>query len=120
MAPEQARGEEVDARADLYALAVIAYRSLTGRPAYSAKDVPATMYEVVYGSPLRPSDIAPNLNEGIDLALAVGMAKKPSDRFADPEEFARVLEQAAAGELPERIRHRAEKLLAANPWKDPS
>ena len=37
MAPEQAKGLEVDKRADLYALAVIAYRALTGRPAYSAK-----------------------------------------------------------------------------------
>ena len=118
MAPEQARGEEVDARADLYALAVIAYRSLTGRPAYSAKDVPTTMYEVVYGTPHRPSDVAPNLHPDVDLALAIGLAKSPADRFGDPTELANAIEVAAKGELPERYRSRARALLADKPWKE--
>src|SRR5262245_1827578 len=57
MAPEQARGEEVDHRADLYALAAIAYRALTGQPPFTAKDVPATLHEVVYRMPAQPSTI---------------------------------------------------------------
>jgi serine/threonine-protein kinase len=117
MAPEQARGEDVDYTADLYALAVIAYRSLTGRPAFSGKDVPTTMYEVVYGMPGRPSDMA-DLDPDIDLALAVGMAKSPADRFASPEALASAIEKALVGELPERIRIRGAKLLGVNPWKE--
>jgi serine/threonine protein kinase len=54
MAPEQARGEDVDHRADGYALAAIAYRCLTGHPAFTGKDVPTTLYDVVYKMPTRP------------------------------------------------------------------
>ncbi len=75
------------------------------------------MYEVVYGSPHRPSDVSPNLTADIDFALAVGLAKDPGARYADPEELARILELATTGELPERIRYRAVALLEKHPWK---
>ena len=49
MAPEQAEGEEVTHRTDLYSLGVIAYRALTGRPAFSADSPAAILYQVVNG-----------------------------------------------------------------------
>src|SRR5213075_1256380 len=55
MAPEQARGEDVDHRADVYSLAAILYRSVTGHPAFTGKDVPTTLYDVVYRVPTQPS-----------------------------------------------------------------
>ena len=117
MAPEQARGEDVDYMADVYALGVIAYRSLTGRPAFSGKDVPATMYEVVYGMPARPSDMA-DLDPDIDLALAVAIAKSPAERFGTPEELAGAIEAALAGRLPGPIRRRGARLLEVHPWRE--
>ncbi|HEX3761756.1 MAG TPA: serine/threonine-protein kinase, partial [Kofleriaceae bacterium] len=59
MAPEQARGEAVDHRADLYALGAVIYRCLTGRVPFVARDTPALLYAVVHVMPVRPSALAP-------------------------------------------------------------
>ena len=56
MAPEQARGENVDHRADVYSLAAILYRAVTGHPAFTGKDVPTTLYDVVYRVPTAAVD----------------------------------------------------------------
>ncbi|HEU4726370.1 MAG TPA: protein kinase, partial [Kofleriaceae bacterium] len=74
MAPEQARGEDVDHRADVYSLAAIIYRSVTGHPAFSGKDVPTTLYDVVYRVPTQPSLLAPVPGD-VDRVLALGLAK---------------------------------------------
>ncbi|HEU5057853.1 MAG TPA: serine/threonine-protein kinase, partial [Kofleriaceae bacterium] len=77
MAPEQAQGKEVDQRADLYALAAIAYRCLTGHLPYRAKDVPSILYNVVYDMPVRPTALA-DMPLDIDDFLLVAMAKDPA------------------------------------------
>jgi eukaryotic-like serine/threonine-protein kinase len=115
MAPEQARGEHVDNRADLYALAAIAYRALTGQAPFSGKDVPSTLYEVVYKTPARPSELT-ELPADIDRVLAIGLAKDPDDRFASGEELADALGDAARGELSDELRRRAERLQEDWPW----
>jgi len=97
MSPEQARGKEVDYRADLYSLAAIAYRCLAGRPPFSDKDVPALLYSVVYDMPPQPSRYA-ELPLGIDYVLAVGLAKRPSNRFESGLELAGALAVAADGQ----------------------
>src|SRR5690606_27432716 len=66
MAPEQARGQRVDARADLYALAAVAYRALTGRHPFSAPDTPSLLYAVVHRMPARPSALADELTADVD------------------------------------------------------
>lgn len=116
MAPEQARGEQVDYRADIYALAAIAYRALTGHPPFSGKDVPTTLYDVVYAMPTRPSDLVPSLPEDLDLALAIGLAKKPEDRFDSGDELADALAAAARSDLDEVLRTLARELIRAHPW----
>ena len=57
MAPEQARGERVDYRADIYALAAIAYRWLTGRPVVSGKDLHNALYQTVHVMPQPPRSL---------------------------------------------------------------
>src|SRR5690606_5167513 len=85
MAPEQATGDAVDHRSDLYALAAIAYRAITGHPPYAAGEIAETLYRVVHTRPRRPTDIA-DVPPEIDLVLAIGMAKNPDARFTSAAE----------------------------------
>src|SRR5439155_1537374 len=56
MSPEQARSQEVDERADQFALAAIAYELLSGELAFAGDNVPAVVYQVVHGEPPRLAD----------------------------------------------------------------
>jgi serine/threonine-protein kinase len=115
MSPEQARGEDVDLRTDVYALATIAYRCLTGHPAFTGKDVPTTLYDVVYKMPTRPSALC-ELPEDVDRVLAIGMAKDRADRFGTPAELAAALAVAADNQLDQATRARAQGLVARHAW----
>jgi serine/threonine-protein kinase len=115
MAPEQARGEEVDAKADVYALAAIAYRCLTGHPPFTGKDVPSTLYDVVYKMPSRPSLLA-ELPADVDRVLALGLAKRAGDRLATAAELAGALAAAVDGGLAPELRTRADELIARHAW----
>jgi eukaryotic-like serine/threonine-protein kinase len=109
MAPEQARGENVDHRSDLYALAAIMYRAITGQPPYAGGEVAETLYRVVHTRPRRPSTIA-DVPEQIDLVLAIGMARDPEKRFATAGELSAALSDAFAGTLPETVAARGRAL----------
>jgi hypothetical protein len=115
MAPEQANGSGVTHQTDLFALGVIAYRALTGHPAFEGENTAEILYKVVHSMPLRPSIAAP-LGAELDLALAIAIAKHPRDRFESAAELASALEDAASGHLDTAFRIRAERLLAERPW----
>jgi hypothetical protein len=115
MAPEQARGDEVDWRADLYALGAICYRCLTGHPPFTGKDVPTTLYDVVYKMPTRPSALT-ELEPDVDRVLALAMAKSPEDRFPSAGELADALASAAGATLPDGLRVRADDLVDKHHW----
>jgi len=114
MAPEQAMGGEIDFRADLYALAAVAYRVLTNHAPFGGGEIVDVLYRVVHTSPRRPSSLA-KLHEDVDLALAIGLAKRPQDRFAAPAELADALEAALVGGLPDPLRRRGAAI--ANAWR---
>ena len=114
MAPEQASGGTVDHCTDLYALAAIAYRALTGHPPFSAGDIAETLYRVVHTRPRRPRELAPNLPTDVELVLAIGLAKRPTDRFGAAVDFAGALVEALEGNLSQAIRARAAAL--PYPW----
>ncbi len=115
MAPEQADGRGVTHKTDLFSLGVIAYRALTGHPAFEGETTAEILYKVVHSMPLRPSAAAP-LDPQVDLALAVAMAKDPADRFASASELAAALDGASRGSLDPAVRARGESLLAKLPW----
>ena len=115
MAPEQARGEDVDHRADVYSLAAILYRSVTGHPAFTGKDVPTTLYDVVYRIPTQPSMLV-QLPADVDRVLALGLAKASRDRFATALELATWFTAAIRDELSPEQRRRADDLTAKHPW----
>ena len=115
MAPEHARGEDVDHRADVYSRAAIIYRSITGHPAFTGKDVPTTLYDVVYRIPTQPSILA-QVPADVDRVLAIGLAKSPGDRFQTALELAEWFGLAVESRLTPEMRQRADDLIARQPW----
>jgi serine/threonine protein kinase len=100
LAPEQAIGDKIDARADQFALAVTAYQMLTGRLPWSSEGLQELLVEIVTRECVPPSHIVPVLPKAVDGVMARGLAKRPTNRFPDIEAFARAFEQALAGPLP--------------------
>jgi serine/threonine-protein kinase len=117
MAPEQAAGQAVTHRTDLFSLGAVVYRALTGSPAFAGDHIAEVLYRVTHAMPPRPSAIA-DLRPEVDLVLAVALAKDPMDRFDTAEELRDALEAAARGAVTPDLRARAAKVLAAFGWSD--
>ena len=87
MAPEQALGEKVDYRVDIYSMGVILFELITGRRPYSA-DTPMKVVVKQMQEPLPdPSKYIKNLPREVNNLLSTALAKNPGDRFADMNEF---------------------------------
>ena len=115
MAPEQAAGEKVDHRADLFAMGVIAYRAITGRPPFAGDTSVEILYKVVHTMPPRPSEVA-DVDAEVELVLALALAKNPAERFDSAAELAQALDAASRKRLDPRIAARARRVLEAMPW----
>jgi eukaryotic-like serine/threonine-protein kinase len=118
MAPEQASGGQVDHATDLYALAAITYRALTGQPPYAAGEIAETLYKVVHTRPRRPTDLV-DVPPEVDLVLAVGMARHSEYRFTTAGELADALTGAFTGTLPEGVFDRGRELEHSGAWSSP-
>ncbi|HEX5059945.1 MAG TPA: protein kinase [Kofleriaceae bacterium] len=116
MAPEQASGGAVDHRTDLYALAAVAYRALTGHPPFASGDIAETVYRVVHTRPIRPTLLAPELSGDVDLVFAIGLAHDAADRFANAADLAAALRTAFARELSPALRARGHAIVDRAPW----
>lgn len=93
MAPEQIRGaSDVDARADLYSVALIVFEGLSGRLPFEATGQMAILAEKLEGKPKRLRDFAQvAVPGGLDALLSKGLARKPEDRFASAMEMLRAI-----------------------------
>jgi len=81
MSPEQARGERVDARSDLYSLGCLLYELLTGRPPFTGDSAVAIAYQHVRQSPAPPSEADSEIPHWADAIVLKAMAKTPADRY---------------------------------------
>jgi len=96
MSPEQAQGNLVDARADIYSLGVVFYELVTGRKPYQADTPMAVVYKLASEPLPRPKNFVPELPDYVDELLLKALAKNPKDRFQDMGEFAAGLEKRLA------------------------
>ncbi len=88
MSPERLRAGQVDARADIYALACVLYECLTGSTPYPGDNFEQQMTAHLTAPPPRPSSTDPNVPATFDPVIATGMAKDPDQRYATTVELA--------------------------------
>ncbi len=105
MSPEQCMGDPVDARADLYAVGIIAYEMLTGRPPFAGKDTSRLLYDQVYSEVPAMSQVAPDrkIDRHLEALVRRALEKDREDRYATAQEFAEALlagEPSSSGLLP--------------------
>ena len=99
MAPEQAQGLDVDFRADLYSLGVVAYLMLTGQAPFQADSVVTVLHKQVYDPPPSVRVSRPDLPESVDAAVERMLAKQPGERYPTAAAFVSALHGQAAPEI---------------------
>ncbi|HYN01375.1 MAG TPA: serine/threonine-protein kinase [Vicinamibacteria bacterium] len=99
-APEQAKTEDVDGRADVFSLASVAYTLLTGRAAFMAPTIPGIVHRVVYEEPHAISRLIRGIPADVERVLARALAKDPEQRYPTAEAFAEDAEDVLAGQPP--------------------
>src|SRR6202043_1383629 len=97
LSPEQARGERVDARSDLYSTGCLLYELLTGRPPFTGDSPVAIAYQHVRENPIPPSRLDPSLPPWADSIVLKAMAKSPNDRYQSAAEMQQDIQRAASG-----------------------
>jgi hypothetical protein len=119
MAPEQALGHKPDGRADLFSLGAVAYTLLTGRLAFDAPSIPATVRRLIEDDPEPPSRIVPDLPPGVDAFIARVLAKSPDRRYLSGREMIddidAVFDAAEAHGRAVHVEARPESLASAEP-----
>ena len=97
MSPEQASGEAIDGRSDLFSLGTVLYQLLTGRRAFTGENLPKILAAVVTHTPPPPSQLASGVPAGVDRVIAKALAKSAGDRYQTGDAMATALEAALDG-----------------------
>jgi serine/threonine-protein kinase len=97
LSPEQARGETVDTRSDLYSTGCLLYELLTGRPPFVADSPVAVAYQHVREYPQPPSTLNPNIPEDVDRVIMHALTKDREERYQTAEDFRADLEAVRSG-----------------------
>ncbi|MGG7465508.1 Stk1 family PASTA domain-containing Ser/Thr kinase [Plantibacter sp. YIM 135347] len=100
--PEQAKGETVDARTDLYSTGVVLFEMLTGKAPFRGDTAVAVAYQHVSERPVKPSSINPKVSPALDQVVMRALSKDRFERYQSAVEFREDLEEAGAGHVPIR------------------
>jgi eukaryotic-like serine/threonine-protein kinase len=97
LAPEQARGEPVDERSDLYSVGVVLYEMLTGRVPFKGDSAVTVALKHVNELPPEPAELVPGLPYSLNQIVLKALAKDPNRRYGSAAEFAADLRAAQTG-----------------------
>ena len=97
LSPEQARGEHVDARSDVYSTGCLLYELLTHQPPFTGDSPVAVAYQHVLEDPTLPSTLNPDIEPAVEAVVMKAMAKNPGNRYQTAAEMRDDLLRAAAG-----------------------
>ncbi|MBA3455046.1 MAG: serine/threonine protein kinase [Deltaproteobacteria bacterium] len=100
MSPEQARGQAIDPRADLYAVGIMLYEMVVGRRPFEAERDLAVLRMQVEDPPLRPRNIAPEISPELEVVMLRALEKKRTERWETAEAFSAALAQTPEGRPP--------------------
>ena len=93
ISPEQAKGGAVDSRSDLYSLAIVMYEMLTGKRPFEAAAPSDVVMMQVTETPVRPSEINPEISSELDSLIMRALSKRPENRYESASDMLRVLER---------------------------
>jgi hypothetical protein len=119
VAPEQIRGERVDARADVYALGCLLFYTLTGEVPFKREGDEARLWAHLSEPPPKPSEHVEDLPEAFDSVVERALAKDPEERYPSAGDLGRAALAAAAGRRPSE-RERLVAKGAAAPVEAPT
>ncbi|TCC52919.1 Stk1 family PASTA domain-containing Ser/Thr kinase [Kribbella capetownensis] len=98
LSPEQARGETVDARSDLYSTGCLLYELLTGRPPFVGESPVSVAYQHVREQPLPPSSFDPDIPPEVDAVVLKALAKSREERYQSASEMRQDIHRVLAGQ----------------------
>ena len=98
LSPEQARGETVDARSDIYSAGCLLYELLVGRPPFIGESPVSVAYQHVREPPVPPSQLDPVISADIDAVTLKALAKDPADRYQSAREMKADISRVLAGQ----------------------
>ncbi|NKQ53344.1 Stk1 family PASTA domain-containing Ser/Thr kinase [Amycolatopsis sp. K13G38] len=100
LSPEQARGEGVDARSDVYAAGCVLYELITGEPPFTGDSPVAVAYQHVREDPKAPSSVNPAVSPELDAIVLKALAKGPANRYQSAAEMRSDMVRVLSGQRP--------------------
>ena len=115
LSPEQARGETVDARSDIYSAGCLLYELLVGRPPFVGESPVSVAYQHVREAPVPPSQLDSVITADIDAITLKALAKDPADRYQSAREMKADLTRVLAGQQSTAVVPRVAETAATRP-----